>query len=646
MTLSPRRQWLSYDRLPERSIRLLRLNPNLSELNVGILEVVALDKAPPFYTLSHSWGTQNQHEPVLINDELVPASPSLGGVIPILRALAVESSNLSPPCTYIWIDKICMNQDSVQERSSQVALMADIFSASVRTLIWLGYQPSSNLSAAWSLLDRIAHLHETERNGRGLLEGVSSSIYSKSSHAQFGLPEWEDEAWTELRSLLEVNWFSRIWVVQEVVLSPLEPLIIHVHCLYPWRKIEMAAAWLRRKGYLRLAGMPEQFRNINTMSSLRRATVKWPLDALLSITQIKFRATDQRDKVYALLGLASECSDAGRIPDALKPDYRQDTAHVYQRVARLLLERENATLAIMTRTRGTTGSLTRAQRRHDIAAIPSWSPDWSDFKTFNNGIRTSFAWIHYLGIEDSPHLGYPKHFSAAGGLGVKLHNSEDPAVLRLDGIICAQVSQAISFPHNGLSNQRFGQMLAENISHVWEAATTQIESAADVESWLARFIKTTTADQHRLTERTREQNFKDGTAFLLTLLGRSGDTGPRIFFPERIFVRNDDRVNLMKYLESIAKEGDPEHYIVLARNYCFNRCFILTDSGMMGLGPSDTHENDHVSAILGGDVPYIIRRSSTQWVFVGEAYIEGLMGGEALKECQQGTIMQSVLDII
>ncbi|KAH6967166.1 hypothetical protein EDB82DRAFT_542181 [Fusarium venenatum] len=43
--------------------------------------------------------------------------------------------------------------------------------------------------------------------------------------------------------------------------------------------------------------VPEQLRNIDTISNLRRAHVRWPLDALMSICQVEFHATDQRDNV-------------------------------------------------------------------------------------------------------------------------------------------------------------------------------------------------------------------------------------------------------------------------------------------------------------------------------------------------------------
>lgn len=645
--------WLSYARLPARAIRLLRLNPNLCKPDVGDLEVAALDSAPPFYALSHSWGMEPQtlYPPAVIGGQLLHIGRAIAGVLPILRSLSADANGpalLRPACTHVWIDRICVDQKNVKERASQVALITDIFSTSIRTLVWLGVQSSTSLSAAWNLVEKIALLHESEDEGR-----ISSGIYSEAAHAQSGLPSWDDSEWAEFRALLGAAWFSRIWVLQEIVLSTLEPLMLHAHRhLYLWGRLEQAAAWLRRKGYLRLRSMPEQLRNVNTIGHLRQATVNWPLGALLSITQIKFRAIDQRDKVYALLGLALECSDA--MPDALKPDYTLDVAQLYQKVTYFLLQCSNSartTLAIRTRTRGTTGSLTRAERQHNLPGMPSWTPDWSDFKVLNNGIRTSLAWVHYMGGVQPPHLGYPKHFSAAGGLTATIYDGQDPGILRLDGILCTRVSEVLRFPHNGSTNQEFGQMLSDNIAHVWGSCTAaQVKSIVDIETWLTRFIRTTTADQHQLTGRSFEQGIRDGMAFLLTILGHVDGQEAQVSFPDHIFhgegAEEEKKHSLTELLRCMSKGGDAEHYTVLARNYCFNRSFILTGSGSMGLAPSDTQEGDYISVILGGDVPYIIRQSSHNWVFMGEAYVDGLMNGEAVQACRQGTASREVLEMV
>lgn len=39
---------------------------------------------------------------------------------------------------YLWIDAICINQDDIAEKNSQVAMMAEIYKKATRVNIWLG----------------------------------------------------------------------------------------------------------------------------------------------------------------------------------------------------------------------------------------------------------------------------------------------------------------------------------------------------------------------------------------------------------------------------------------------------------------------------------------------------------------------------
>jgi hypothetical protein len=78
-----------------------------------------------------------------------------------------------------------------------------------------------------------------------------------------------------------------------------------------------------------------------------------------------------------------------------------------------------------------------------------------------------------------------------------------------------------------------------------------------------------------------------------------------------------------------------------------NRKFAVTDKGYIGWAPSDTRKGDVVALFPGGNVPYVLRpvsqpdsaQSSTssntrnhRYEFLGDAYIHGIMHGEAWNE--------------
>jgi hypothetical protein len=58
---------LVYSPLAADCIRLFRLRHDTSDVRSGSLVAVRLDDAPPYFTLSYSWGTQKQDVPIKID---------------------------------------------------------------------------------------------------------------------------------------------------------------------------------------------------------------------------------------------------------------------------------------------------------------------------------------------------------------------------------------------------------------------------------------------------------------------------------------------------------------------------------------------------------------------------------------------------
>lgn len=61
-----------------------------------------------------------------------------------------------------------------------------------------------------------------------------------------------------------------------------------------------------------------------------------------------------------------------------------------------------------------------------------------------------------------------------------------------------------------------------------------------------------------------------------------------------------------------------------------NRCFYATSSGRYGLGHYGTMLGDLVTVLYGGQFCYILREVDDHYIFVGDAYLHGVMRGELL----------------
>jgi hypothetical protein len=626
---------LSYTQIPSDHIRILRINTDKTNSDAGFLEVVSLDEAPPFYAISHCWGTQAHNTNVQVDGQLLHITSDLAAGLKVLQELAINDSDFDPPLRYVWIDSICVNQQSIQDRSTQVALMRRIYSTSVTTLVWLGPEHAW-VKPAWRLLDQIYDVFQTSYPEAKIEGDIPVRNYSDSLHKLTGLPTWDQESWTDLRQMMDLDWFSRIWVIQEVVLSPGDPIIICGLHLYPWGRLQWASAWLRRTGYMRLPQIPEKLLNVSNMGNLRHCRANWPLDALLSFTMTKFHATDQRDKIFGLLGIAAECQDPSRFPEALRPDYSADLTETYLKVARFLLE-NGSSLAILTRAHGADGCSMRKQRVHDLANLPSWTPDWSDFRVFNKGIRTSLARVHFSDPEKPPRLGFAKPFAASAGLKLKLHDSGDISVLRVSAARLATVTHCYYFDENEASKDDFKHAIDSKLLAAWNMSLSTLD-VDDLASWVTRFIKTTTAERYDLTGRSYQQTLKDGMAYIIHQLDKEE---ARMSLPDV----DNKREKSIEVLRHLSVGGVAKEYATLAYTYCFSRCFLVTSTGNVGIGPSDTQVGDCAAVILGSDVPYILRKNGNSCSFIGELYLEGYMNGEVAEMMEQGVIKEEVVDI-
>ncbi|KAH7370293.1 HET domain-containing protein [Rhexocercosporidium sp. MPI-PUGE-AT-0058] len=608
----------AYSPLVVDSIRLLGLGA--TDCSAGTLKTVHLSKAPPYFALSYTWDAQTRDVPIQVDDQTLSVGPSLAEAIRRLQELIVDDSASDPQVKWVWIDQICINQDDVSERSKQVQLMNSIYSQAIRTLIWLGPHCDS-CPAVWQLIDQIYDVFQRENPYAESVADIPFRFYSDRYHAASGLPDWDHELWQHLRRLLELPWFTRTWIVQEVALSRRDPILLLGQHRYPWHHLGWASSWLRRNGYLRVAQVPNRIQNIDTISNIRRYRTRWRLDALLVITSIKCHATDQRDKVYGLLGLAAENQDLSHM---LCPNYELDVVEVYTKITLFFL-REYQSLSILTRANGVSSDVSWTQRKHQSDLLPTWVPNWCDYSVVEREVAKSLSWLSHPTTVDAAILGFPEHYNASTRLPVKLFESSSLSVLRLSGLNADAV----------VSATKFDDKLQSPLLQLWMAALPLLPVGGALADWIASWIKATTAEQHILSGSTAEQSVKDGSAYLHNILSSNEY--------QQIYRAGDQEI--IRHLSKMSIGGDPETYAVLATNFCFNRRFIVTLKGRMGIGPNGTQPGDLIFVIFGGGVPYILRMQESGYLFVGESYIHGLMDGEAVQAWQRGEQAEEILEL-
>lgn len=122
----------------DESIRLLTLAPaalSSSPLRCHISHISLQEEpTPKFEALSYVWGPRHFTQPININGHEFKVTRSIDDALRRLRRRWQSR--------VVWVDQICINQDDLDERSSQVLLMGKLYSKAERVVAWLGNPPS------------------------------------------------------------------------------------------------------------------------------------------------------------------------------------------------------------------------------------------------------------------------------------------------------------------------------------------------------------------------------------------------------------------------------------------------------------------------------------------------------------------------
>lgn len=115
----------------EGQIRVMHLEPAF-HFNDDIhcsLHPAAVETAE-YEALSYVWGDATKKGRILLGDKYLEITDNLNMALRYIRS--------KRKTRILWVDAVCINQNNVIERNSQVQLMGQIYEGSLHGLIWLG----------------------------------------------------------------------------------------------------------------------------------------------------------------------------------------------------------------------------------------------------------------------------------------------------------------------------------------------------------------------------------------------------------------------------------------------------------------------------------------------------------------------------
>jgi hypothetical protein len=320
------------------------------------LVTVSLDCLPRFEAVSYAWGDMQDTKFILLNKLPWKVSSNLVEALRTFRKLQNQ--------TLLWIDGLCINQTSVDEKNYQIPLMSEIYGSADVTRVWLG-PLTIQCTLALETLKMLPY--------SGFAE-----TFAGSGNALQAFVMCQAE-------LFEKRWWQRLWVLQEYILSrkvdlycgpvaidrpSLEDGIIALGKeVEKVREIQNSQGSVHEDlndgaslGFL-IHRVLQQPQNLQAMAQLCPGAKAGNISKFIMIlSRARGQAvSDDRDRVYGLLGMSPSSL-------SVSVNYNWPLVEVYTQSAFAIMH-GLGTLALFTEASST-------GKKDEGSEIPTWVPDW------------------------------------------------------------------------------------------------------------------------------------------------------------------------------------------------------------------------------------------------------------------------------
>lgn len=203
-----------YESLPAGEYtRIIELQPSEQEsspLRCKLRAVNLKEEVEVYDALSYTWGEPVYSQTLIVDDT---------SVIKITANLsdALHKFRLGRDVRRIWADAVSINQKDDVEKSQQIPRMAYIYLGAHRVIVWLGDYPEEG--------ELLRRLHTLARQVTWAAVGTAeaeadSETSEKGSQSSIPTPSTPlEQAAQAFEKIIQLPWFSRRWIIQEVVLN-------------------------------------------------------------------------------------------------------------------------------------------------------------------------------------------------------------------------------------------------------------------------------------------------------------------------------------------------------------------------------------------------------------------------------------------
>ncbi|KAK6365586.1 hypothetical protein LTR81_028043 [Elasticomyces elasticus] len=560
------------------SIRIFELNRVSSPKGKvsGRLIQARLQDGPHYQALSYVWGDHTSNTcSILLDERPFEVTPSL---YEALSALSLESQ-----ATRFWIDQISINQEDDSEKQRQVKIMASIFTQADMVIGWLGHNCKDS-DVAFKLFRVLGVVHEDDRN---LSRDRNRALHDLFEHGLIrsitDLFDPASVAVQAVRFLLLNPWFSRRWVVQEVVLASSLMIRCGSSSISGDAFFAAVRAMCSTITDPPLTWVRNPYWNAHRLGQLRERGVSNDRRCFVRLANVLSGWVFQKDqdRLNALWGLVDSEDPATAW---FEPSYTVSGPTMYTNFARRHID--------------ATGGTEREVQIHfdrPRGDLPSWTPDW---RIFSRPVA--------LDLSSSAAMPFTATTSTASysfcGMQLRVLASKVDTVS-----ICGM-------PYSPTLCDSL-QTTAYEVFVDW---LNLVKEHFPSPAWEPSFASTLVMDgKVKLVD---HQDLEISTDEILSLFGH--------WLARNVCYSDNPDFGL----EESTRYGN------VAEEVCRNRRFFLTETGRMGLGPARIHPNASVYLIHGLKTPFVVDDRSEGDLLYGECFVHGLMYGEVSRSTETSTL--------
>jgi len=287
------------------SIRLVTILPpnDYGELCLD-LEVTSLAAAANNYTaVSYTWGLGPPEHRVWIGHKPFLLRFSIWRFLKHCCKTGIHDK------AKLWIDSICIDQDSVLEKNSQVQLMKEIFQNAEKVLVWLSEASESGID---KVMRQFCYEEFTQWENTHPISLIRASQKFRKFMKVYDSDLSKGALVEAVNTLAACQYWTRLWIVQEVVLAR-RLLFVLGACVFTKAHILSVGDWWLYDGGNKFHDDSKGLTPAETKSSLKYKRIHLIASLCTFRGQIQLgdllrafgeqQCQNPKDRVYGLLGL-------------------------------------------------------------------------------------------------------------------------------------------------------------------------------------------------------------------------------------------------------------------------------------------------------------------------------------------------------